>query len=162
MTEASGGSETWIYSLNKSTSPKGLLVTDSRTTNGINLSLVYQYNYDGSIGYVKYPSGRVVTYTYNSAAQATAAADNADSIPYVSNGHTFACDMLARGASIYDVAKMLADTVQTVERCYAQFLPAAKDAAQHRMDTGIGIEERAQLNQQSGEKVIELPNRNVG
>jgi integrase len=75
---------------------------------------------------------------------------------------TFACDMLARGASIYDVAKMLADTVQTVERCYAQFLPAAKDAAQNRMDTGIGIEERAKINEQSGQKVIELPVRNVG
>jgi integrase len=75
---------------------------------------------------------------------------------------TFACDMLAKGESIYSVAKMLADTVQTVERCYAQFLPAAKDAAQDRMDNGIGIEEQAQLNRQSGQKVIELPNRNVG
>jgi integrase len=37
---------------------------------------------------------------------------------------TFACDMLAGGANIYDVAKMLADTVNTVEKRYASFIPA--------------------------------------
>src|ERR1700678_3112126 len=40
---------------------------------------------------------------------------------------TFACDMLARGASIFDVAKMLADTVDTVEKHYADFVIAARD-----------------------------------
>jgi site-specific recombinase XerD len=58
---------------------------------------------------------------------------------------TFACDMLARGASIFDVAKMLADTVDTIEKHYASFVQAARDAAQLRMDNGIGIEERAKL-----------------
>lgn len=67
---------------------------------------------------------------------------------------TFACDMIARGASIFDVAKMLADTVDTVEKHYAQFVPAARDAAQNLMDTGIGIEERAKLAQQRGRKVV--------
>jgi integrase len=67
---------------------------------------------------------------------------------------TFACDMLARGASIFDVAKMLADTVDTVEKHYAQFVPAARDAAQSLMDKGIGIEERAKLAQQRGRKVV--------
>lgn len=43
---------------------------------------------------------------------------------------TFACDMLARGTSIYDVAKMLADTVETVDKHYAEFVPAARDAIQ--------------------------------
>ena len=37
---------------------------------------------------------------------------------------TFACDMLARGNGIYEVAQMLADIVETVQRCYAQFVPA--------------------------------------
>jgi integrase len=67
---------------------------------------------------------------------------------------TFACDMLAREASIYDVAKMLADTVETVEKSYAQFVPAARDAAQSKMDAGIGIEERARMAQSRGKKVV--------
>jgi len=72
---------------------------------------------------------------------------------------TFACDMLARGVDIYDVAKMLADTVDTVERHYAQFVPAARDAVQSRMDTGVGIEERAKLAQTRGQKVAVFPAR---
>jgi integrase len=67
---------------------------------------------------------------------------------------TFACDMLARGEDIYGVAKMLADTVDTVEKHYAQFVLAARDAAQHRMDNGLGIEERGKLAEQRGPKVI--------
>jgi len=67
---------------------------------------------------------------------------------------TFACDMLARGTSIFDVAKMLADTVDTVEKHYAQFVPAARDAAQNLMDRGVGIEERAKISQERGRKVI--------
>jgi integrase len=67
---------------------------------------------------------------------------------------TFACDMLARGEDIYGVAKMLADTVETVEKHYAQFVLAARDAAQHRMDNGLGIEERGKIAQQRGGKVL--------
>jgi site-specific recombinase XerD len=69
---------------------------------------------------------------------------------------TFACDMLARGASIFDVAKMLADTVETIEKHYASFVQAARDAAQLKMDNGIGIEERAKL-AQSRSKVAVFP-----
>lgn len=72
---------------------------------------------------------------------------------------TFICDMLARGNSIFYVAKMVADTVKTLEDKYAQFIPAAKDAAQHTMDHGIGIEERAKLNQQRGQKIVAMPGR---
>jgi hypothetical protein len=36
---------------------------------------------------------------------------------------TFACDMLARGASIYDVAKMLADTVESRSITQASYQP---------------------------------------
>ena len=35
---------------------------------------------------------------------------------------SFAVDMLARGASPYDVAKLLGDTVATVEKHYAPFV----------------------------------------
>jgi integrase len=37
------------------------------------------------------------------------------------------------------VAKMLADTVETVEKHYAQFIPAARNAVQVNMDNGIAI-----------------------
>ena len=67
---------------------------------------------------------------------------------------TFACDMLTRGIGIYEVAKMLADTVETVEEYYAQFVPAARDAAQVKMDSGVGIEEQAKIAAQRGKKVV--------
>ena len=51
---------------------------------------------------------------------------------------------------------MLADTVETVEKHYAEFVPAARDAIQVRMDSGVGIEEQAELAQQ---KSISLPVR---
>lgn len=67
---------------------------------------------------------------------------------------TFACDMLAKGNGIYEVAQMLADTVETVQKHYAQFVPAARDAAQVKMDTGVGIEEQAKIAAQRGRKVV--------
>lgn len=70
--------------------------------------------------------------------------------------NTFACDMLARGEDIYGVAKMLADAVDTIEKHYAQFIPAARDAAKHKTESGIGIEERAKLAQLRGRKVVEI------
>jgi integrase len=69
---------------------------------------------------------------------------------------TFACDMLARGVDVYPVAKMLADTVETVEKHYAQFLPAARDAVQVKMDAGVGIEEQAKIAAQRGQRVVEI------
>jgi integrase/recombinase XerC/integrase/recombinase XerD len=70
---------------------------------------------------------------------------------------TFACDMLARGASIFDVAKMLADTVDTVKKHYASFIPAARDAAQSKMDNGIGIEERGRIAKTRDRKIVAFP-----
>ncbi len=51
---------------------------------------------------------------------------------------------------------MLADTVETVEKYYAQFIPAARDAVQIKMDSGIGIEERTKLDRQRGKKIVEM------
>jgi len=62
--------------------------------------------------------------------------------------------MLARGNGIYEVAQMLADTVETVQRCYAQFVPAACDAVQAKMDNGVGIEEQTKIAAQRGMKVV--------
>ena len=64
--------------------------------------------------------------------------------------------MLARGEDIYSIAMMLADTVDTIEKHYAEFIPAARDAAQHKMDNGLGIEERARLSKERGKKVVAI------
>ena len=53
-------------------------VTDQRTTNSITKTSIYQYNYDGSVATIQYPSGRLITNSYNGAAQLTAVADNAN------------------------------------------------------------------------------------
>jgi integrase len=67
---------------------------------------------------------------------------------------TFACDMLAKGAGVFEVAKMLADTVETVEEHYAQFVLASRDNIQAKMDSGVGIEEQAALAAKRGKKVV--------
>jgi integrase len=53
---------------------------------------------------------------------------------------TFAVDMLARGASPYDVAKLLGDTVATVEKHYAPFVKELRDRARRFMENGEGLE----------------------
>ena len=49
---------------------------------------------------------------------------------------SFAVDMLARGASPYDVAKLLGDTVATVEKQYAPFVKELRDRARRIMENG--------------------------
>ena len=53
---------------------------------------------------------------------------------------TFAVDLLARGATAYDVAKLLGDTVDTIEKHYAPFVPELRDRARRLMENGEGIE----------------------
>ena len=55
-------------------------------------------------------------------------------------GHRRAVDMLARGASPYDVAKLLGDTVATVEKHYAPFVKELRDRARRFMENGEGLE----------------------
>jgi RHS repeat-associated protein len=45
----------------------------------------YTYNLDGTLATILYPSGSVITYSYNAAGEPTAAADNAKGISYVSS-----------------------------------------------------------------------------
>jgi integrase len=71
---------------------------------------------------------------------------------------TFVCDMLARGTSSYVVGQMVADTTETIEKHYASFVQTARDAAQHQMANGLGIEERARIANQRGRKVVGFPN----
>jgi integrase len=53
---------------------------------------------------------------------------------------TLAVDMLARGASPYDVAKMLGDTIDTVEKHYMPFVRELRERVRTILETGIGIE----------------------
>ena len=53
---------------------------------------------------------------------------------------TFAVDLLARGASPYDVAKLLGDTVDTIERHYAPFVKELRERARRIMESGEGLE----------------------
>lgn len=53
---------------------------------------------------------------------------------------TFAVDLLARGASPYDVAKLLGDTVDTVGKHYAPFVRELRERARWIMENGAGLE----------------------
>jgi integrase len=56
---------------------------------------------------------------------------------------TLAVDMLSRGASPYDVAKMLGDTIDTVEKHYTPFVKELRERVRNILETGVGIEESA-------------------
>lgn len=58
---------------------------------------------------------------------------------------TLAVDMLSRGASPYDVAKMLGDTIDTVERHYTPFVKELRERVRNILETGTGIEEAAKM-----------------
>jgi integrase len=53
---------------------------------------------------------------------------------------TFAVDMLAKGETPYDVAKLLGDTVATVEKHYAPVVKELRDRARRFMENGQGLE----------------------
>jgi integrase len=53
---------------------------------------------------------------------------------------TLAVDLLCAGAGIYDVAQTLGDTVETVERHYAPFVPALRERVRRIMESGEGLE----------------------
>jgi integrase len=52
---------------------------------------------------------------------------------------TFAVDMLARGATPYDVAKLLGDEIATVEKHYAPFVRELRERVRTLMESGMGI-----------------------
>jgi integrase len=53
---------------------------------------------------------------------------------------SFAVDLLSRGASPYDVAKLLGDTVDTVGKHYAPFVRELRERARRIMGSGEGLE----------------------
>lgn len=82
----------------------------------------------------------------------------------VANAHrhrfrdTLAVDMLTRGASPYDVAKMLGDTIDTVERHHTPFVKELRDRVRGILETGVGIEEAAKLPSESPQNAQKKPN----
>jgi integrase len=82
----------------------------------------------------------------------------------VSNAHphrfrdTLAVDMLSRGASPYDVAKMLGDTIDTVEKHYTPFVPELRERVRNIMETGVGLEESAKIPLETLENARWKPN----
>jgi integrase len=56
---------------------------------------------------------------------------------------TFAVDMLVRGASPYDIAKLLGDTVGTIEEHYTPFVRELRERARSIMENGEGLEKNS-------------------
>lgn len=48
--------------------------------------------------------------------------------------------MLAKGASPYDAAKMLGDTIETIERHYTPFVPELRERVRRILDSESGLE----------------------
>jgi integrase len=59
---------------------------------------------------------------------------------------TFAVDMLARGATPYDVAKLLGDEIATIEKHYAPFVRELRERVRALMETGEGIHQYPERN----------------
>ena len=71
---------------------------------------------------------------------------------------TLAVDMLSRGASPYDVAKMLGDTIETVEKHYTPFVKELRDRVRGILETGTGIEEAAKMRLEARQNTHWKPN----
>ena len=64
---------------------------------------------------------------------------------------TLAVDMLSRGASPYDVAKVLGDTIETVEKHYTPFVKELRDRVRTILESDGGLESRATVTPASHE-----------
>jgi integrase len=71
---------------------------------------------------------------------------------------TLAVDMLTRGASPYDVAKMLGDTIETIEKHYTPFVKELRERVRGLLETGVGIEELAQKAAEQHQIATKTPN----
>lgn len=78
MTDGSG-TTAWSYN------PAGNILTERRTVGTITKTISNVYNVDGSVKEKTYPSGNVITYTYNNAQRVTSVKDLAISKNYGTN-----------------------------------------------------------------------------
>jgi RHS repeat-associated protein len=102
------GSETWLYSYNQSSPLLGLMISDTRTTNLIQKSSVYQYNHLGSLVSLEYPSGRTVNYVYNVGDRPVSVQDASTSVYYANTVH-----YLAGGVQCWAVVGGAATTAES-------------------------------------------------
>lgn len=79
MTDA-GGSESWAYD------SMGRELAEQRTTNSITKSTAYTYDLNGDLMTLTYPSGRKITYGWDSAARPISAIDTVNGINYAQGG----------------------------------------------------------------------------
>ncbi|SRR6266567_285166 len=66
---------------------------------------------------------------------------------------TFAVDMLLRGGSPYDVAKMLGDTIETVEKHYMPFVRELRERVRSLLENGAGLESTVTPASQSSKEI---------
>lgn len=71
---------------------------------------------------------------------------------------TLAVDMLTRGASPYDVAKMLGDSIDTVEKHYTPFVRELRERVRMILETGAGLESLSQIPPNNSQNAIKKPN----
>lgn len=71
---------------------------------------------------------------------------------------TFAVDLLLRGASPYDVAKMLGDTIETVEKHYVPFVRELRERVRRILENGAGLEEIAAMGPETTQVDLKKPN----
>ena len=71
---------------------------------------------------------------------------------------TLAVDMLTRGAGPYDVAKMLGDTIDTVEKHYTPFVKELRARVRNFLESGVGLEELAQTGPEHLQSAPKKPN----
>ena len=72
---------------------------------------------------------------------------------------TLAVDMLTRGASPYDVAKMLGDTIETVEKHYTPFVRELRERVRMILEkTGEGLENLPQIPPRDLQNAAKRPN----
>jgi RHS repeat-associated protein len=83
------GSESWAYDT------MGRTAVQSRTTNSITKTTKYTYNLDSSVATLTYPSGRVMTYTPDTAGRPSNVEDNTSSVYYATG--TCANDVSGNG-----------------------------------------------------------------
>ncbi|MGH9546847.1 MAG: tyrosine-type recombinase/integrase, partial [Terriglobales bacterium] len=71
---------------------------------------------------------------------------------------TLAVDMLSRGASPYDVAKMLGDTIETVEKHYTPFVRELRERVRMILETGTGLENLSNIPPKDPQSVVKKLN----
>jgi hypothetical protein len=65
---------------------------------------------------------------------------------------------LLRGASPYDVAKMLGDTIETIEKHYTPFVRELRERVRRILEKGTGLEEVAAMAPDAARVDLKKPN----